>query len=497
MTQEDPQNKKADETLILGQSTLPYKGPENKNTKKKYEIIRPLGRGGFAWVYLVKNLDLDRLEAIKILASELDDDEVLDRFVKEARISANFNHQNIITIFEVQRDGNWGPFIAPEKIQDRHNEPFTYFTMSYVEGNTAAALLKKLKTIPLRKVLKMAIGAANALDYAHSKAVTHRDIKPENMIIDRHGEAILMDFGIAKAANQTRKTAAGTFMGTARYVSPEQAMGSDVDGRSDLYSLGITLYELAAGRPPFNADEWMTVLYQHIHETPPPLSDFVPEMDRDFQHVIHKLLEKAPKDRYQTAKELLPPLISIYNRLGGDEYGTEAMNQIATRADILKQATPSDLRSHPPVRKGAEKEKLQPAKKQETPKQPKSRFSPWFVILPAIILTLSVAFYFFLKPAPVIEGPLVPPKMEKGQLYISVFPEGTIRNIVNEKGERLPIKDPQLPQLLDLPPGHYTIDISHRNQSKSVNTFVETGSKKETHAYFEVDESTYLLEDLK
>ena len=506
MTPEN-QDHQPDETVILGQSTQPFQGQAQQAANKKYEIIRPLGKGGFAWVYLVKNLDLDRMEAIKILSSELNDEEVLDRFVKEARISANFNHQNIITIFEVQRSGYWAPFIVPEKLKQRHQEPFTYFTMSFVEGFTASAMLKKHGQIPLRKVLKIAIGATNALDYAHSKAVTHRDIKPENILVNRQGEAILMDFGIAKAANQTRKTAAGTFMGTARYVSPEQAMGHEVDGRADLYSLGITLYELIAGRSPFDSDEWMTVLYQHIHEAPPSPSEFVPDLDRDFQNVLLKLLEKDPKARYQSAKELLPALMMIYTRLGGEEYGTEALEQIATRADILKQPTPSDLHSNIPVRRAAKQEKLRPQEKQaeETPKPKRNWTLPAFLAAAVIIIAAVLIPWLLPKAEVPPEDPNVSQTTENpnetvvapGQLFVSVFPSGELTQITDSSGQLIDLAARTLPQTLSLPPGSYELAVSYKDESRLKRVLVKEGETVRNHFYFEIDESAYLLEDLK
>lgn len=497
MTPEQDLNN-ADETIILGQSTLPIRESSPVQTRKKYEVIKPLGKGGFAWVYLVKNLDLDRLEAIKILSFELEDEEVLDRFVKEARISANFNHQNIITIFEVRKDGSWDDFIVPDKIKNRHHEPLTYFTMSFVEGQTAASIIKKDEKMPIRKVLKLALGTAKALDYAHSKAVIHRDIKPENILVDRLGEAIVMDFGIAKAANQTRKTAAGTFMGTARYVSPEQAMGNDVDGRSDLYSLGITLFELITGRPPFDSDEWMTVLYQHIHEIPPTPSSFLPNMDRDFQNVLLKLLEKDPKDRYQTARELLDPLLNIYTRLGGEEYGTEALDQIATRADIMNQSTPSNLESHPPIRKGAVKEQLEARKPSPQLVSPKKAHRPRLIVSLSVlsIVVLIAGLWWFTKKEPIQPQP-PEPVLLTGSLYLSAFPGGKLVRLEREDGQQVPIKKPVLPCRYELQEGTYSLVISHGNRNKTLKTYVQQGKTQQAHVFFEVDESDYLLEDLK
>ncbi|PIE90389.1 MAG: hypothetical protein CR997_06260 [Acidobacteria bacterium] len=473
------------ETLIINNSSQLPESSGFQTGPAKYEVVRLLGRGGFASVYLVKNLDLDRLEAIKILSGDLMDSEVLERFVKEAKISANFNHQNIITIYEVRQEGDWDAFIVPDKIKERHREPFTYFTMSYVEGRTAAQLIKKEGCLSTKRVLKIAIGATKALDYAHSKAVIHRDIKPENIIVNRAGEAIVMDFGIAKAANRTRKTAAGTFMGTARYVSPEQAMGKDVDGRSDLYSLGITLYELAVGKAPFDSEEWMTVLYQHINEKPTAPSEIVDGFDRDFQNIILKLLEKSPKNRFQNAKELIPLFEGIYNRLGGDEYGTEALEKIATRADTYLDSQPSELRSPP--------KRVKPQKERPILKKNKRRTKLWILPVLAILISLA-AWYAVSRHKPVMPTePVIP----NGQIYLTVFPSGYLAELQNEHDRVVELQSGKLPQLLELQEGRYRVRIKHGNQQKILDTFIEANQKTRLHTHFEVDPEDYLLEDLK
>ncbi|MDJ0838537.1 MAG: serine/threonine-protein kinase [Acidobacteriota bacterium] len=487
------------EATQLAPSSL---GGGDHHTEAKYEIVKSLGKGGFAWVYLVRNIDLDRLEAMKILNSELTEDEdVLNRFVKEAKISANFNHQNIVMVYEVQKRGRWTMFQADPEITRRHREPFAYFTMSFVEGNTATNMVRKQGRLPQKQAVRIVMDGCAALEYAHGKHVVHRDIKPENIMVDRKGNGIVMDFGIAKAADQTRKTAAGTFMGTARYVSPEQAMGKDIDGRSDIYSMGITLYELVTGTVPFSSDQWMTVLYQHINEQPPAPEKFYEGIDRDLRAIILKMLEKKPEDRYQTAGEVLNALQHVYSKLGGEERGTRNMDQIATRAAFAPQGT--EVTEHvapPPVR-------THKRKAPET-RPPKSKL-PLFGGLAAAAVVV-IAGFFLLKPdASPTPDPTPPPDnngeqrpvpaAKKGKLMITAFPRGELAKIMDKAGNDVPFDGGGvLPKAIELPEGEYELVVIHNNVSKQVKAFVLANQAQVlAHAAFDIDAEAFLLEDLK
>jgi serine/threonine protein kinase len=503
-------DQQTQETVILNNSDVvggTVKAPaiqggssERRDDEVKYEIVRSLGKGGFAWVYLVRNLHLDRLEAMKILNSELtEEQDVLERFIKEARIAANFNHQNIVTVFEVSKGGLWQRFTAPEKIRKRHREPFAYFSMSFVEGETATNLIRKKDRLDQKESISIAMDAAAALEYAHSKGVIHRDIKPDNILVDRGGNGIVMDFGIAKAKDQTRKTAAGTFMGTARYVSPEQAMGREIDGRSDIYSLGITLYELATGRVPFDSDQWMTVLYQHINEPPPAPEKFFGEINRDLRMVILKMLEKKPEDRFQTAHEVFEALNRTLVSLGGRDRRTAAMDQIATRQDFQSpdatDYTERQPQKTPPVRT---KVRQKPAVKTKggIPK------SAWLGALAIVVLAVAAYFLIPSKTATVTPGtdnPDLPvPVPIKAKLLVSAFPTGRLLTIRDDAGETVPFQDGELPQVLELPEGSYNLIISYEGQNKEAQAYVsgEVGLNK-VNAEFKVENDLFLLEDLK
>jgi len=485
-------NKGTQETVMLDSGIMKPAGSSGTRapgSNAKYKVLKSLGKGGFAWVYLVLNLDLNRREAMKILNSELaNDEDVLERFVKEAQISAKFEHQNIVMVYDVQKRGDWSSFEADQKIKDRHREPFAYFTMSFVEGHTATELIHKTGRIKQKEAIKITIDTCAALEYAHGRGVVHRDVKPDNILVDNRGNGIVMDFGIAKAADATRQTAAGTFMGTARYVSPEQAMGKEIDGRSDIYSLGVTLYELTTGTVPFDSDQWMTVLYQHINEPPPAPEKYFEGIDRDLRATILTMLEKKPEDRFQTAGEAHQALCSVFQKMGGTERKTEALDQIVTRRDVKGQGqtkATEHLLNKPPVRT---------AKHEEVPVQPQSSKPKGMYLIAALVLIGVVSFgiKFFISPKPVT------PTVQTSSLYVSAFPRGELVEIRNEDGEAVPIESNALPQRFSLPVGTYKLTVIYKNTPKHIDAIVVPDRVTNTRAKFEVDMEQFLIEgDLK
>lgn len=492
---------KEEETLLLldTQQRPQVESRDSPDSPVKYELIRELGKGGFAWVYLVRNLDLDRLEAMKILSTKIfQEQDVIQRFVKEARIAANFNHQNIVTIYEVGQAGRWDRFEAPPSVIQRHSEPFVYFTMSFVEGDTATHLIKRMGKLPQKQAVRITLATCQALDYAHAKSVVHRDIKPDNILVDRQGNAIVTDFGIAKVADQTRLTAAGTFMGTARYVSPEQAMGKEIDGRSDLYSLGVTLYELVTGKVPFDSDQWMTVLYRHINEMPDPPDRLVDGLDRDLQAVILKLLEKRPEKRFQMAREVYDALNRIYLRFGGDDLSTEAIDRIRTRADVARPANTDatelkhEITAEPPIRASHSR-----SPDQTTTQRPRNHVVAGLAI--AAVVTLAAVLVFLFRPGtpPVVEPPAQPIPEAKGELLVTAFPTGRLHALRSEQGELIPFDGGQLPKTLTLAPGKYDVYVEFAGETKPLEAFVYPDQRRKAHAAFDVDSSRLLMGDLQ
>jgi serine/threonine protein kinase len=267
----------------------------------KVRIEKFLARGGMAEVYLGTHLTLERQVAVKVMHSYIEESpELQTRFQREARVVAGMRHPNIVQILDFDTF-----------------EGHPYIVMEYLRGVSLAAYLRNLhekqEVLPFVKVGRLLGALASGLDYAHSQGVIHRDIKPANILLhSRSGEftverplsknvdPIITDFGLVRIAHSTNQTATGMVSGTPTYMSPEQAQGSKVDHRTDIYSLGVVLYELLAGRVPFEGDSTLAVIYKHINEPPPPI-DNIPEQ---LQAVIAKALEKNPDDRYQNARDL-------------------------------------------------------------------------------------------------------------------------------------------------------------------------------------------------
>ena len=260
----------------------------------RYELVRRLARGGMAEVHLARDLLLDRPVALKVLYPELSrDPSFVERFRREAQAAANLSHPNIVSVYD------WG------------EEDGTYFiVMEYVDGESLASLVHRAGALQADEAAEIGAEIAAALAVAHRGNMVHRDVKPGNVLIDRNGQIKVTDFGIARAVNTTENlTQPGSVMGTATYFSPEQAQGLGVDPRSDVYSLGVVLYELVTGAPPFSADSPVAVAYKHVREEPVLPSRRNPEVPADFERIVLTAMAKNPDARYANALELRDDLV--------------------------------------------------------------------------------------------------------------------------------------------------------------------------------------------
>ncbi|TDD74097.1 Stk1 family PASTA domain-containing Ser/Thr kinase [Actinomadura darangshiensis] len=259
----------------------------------RYELDTVIGRGGMAEVYRARDLRLDRVVAIKTLRSDLARDPTFQaRFRREAQSAASLNHPSVIAVYDTGED----------MIGDT---PIPYIVMEYVDGSTLRDLLRENRALLPDKALEITDGILRALDYSHRGGIVHRDIKPANVMLTRQHEVKVMDFGIARAMADSAATMTQTaqVIGTAQYLSPEQARGERVDARSDIYSTGCVLYELLTGKPPFTGDSPVAIAYQHVREEPVPPSQVDPQIPQWADAIVLKAMAKDADHRYQNATE--------------------------------------------------------------------------------------------------------------------------------------------------------------------------------------------------
>ncbi|MBI5958631.1 MAG: protein kinase [Chloroflexi bacterium] len=297
-------------------STTPDDIINQKLGKGQYEIRSLLGRGGMAAVYLARQSSMNRDVAVKVMASELaDDDQFVSRFEHEAQLIAKLQHPHILPVIDFGREG--------KRI---------YIVMQYIQGGTLDHRLSE-GPLPLRMASRMFEQIASALAFAHSQGVIHRDLKPNNVLLDDRSNAYLVDFGIAKMLAGTAKlTATGNILGTPAYMAPEQWRGEPVDARTDIYSLGILLYEMLLGRLPFAGDTPYTLMYKHMNDAPPPPHQVKQDVNPAAEAVILKALSKDPDDRYQSAEAMAEEL-------------SNAARAASTPSSLAKPAAGADMRT--------------------------------------------------------------------------------------------------------------------------------------------------------
>ena len=288
-----------------------------------YKILRQLGRGGMATVYLALQESVQREVALKVMSpSLLADADFGERFLREARIAAKLHHRHVVGVHDVGREG------------DHH-----YIAMEYLAGGTLLSKDGEARSVPF--ALRVIREIAMALNYAHAKGFVHRDVKPDNILLREDGSSALTDFGIARASDSaTHMTRTGTVIGTPHYMSPEQARGRPLDGRADLYSLGIVLYELLTGRVPFHADDSLAVGIMHITQPVPIL----PEQLQSLQPLLNKMLAKQPDDRFQNGSAVADAIEQIEIALARGELPELGALDESYRRQILGANTPTQAR---------------------------------------------------------------------------------------------------------------------------------------------------------
>jgi tRNA A-37 threonylcarbamoyl transferase component Bud32 len=258
----------------------------------RYKLEAKLGSGGMSTVYLARDTTLDRQVAVKVMHREMSEQaDQLQRFRQEARAVAKLSHPNVVAVIDAGEDGG-----------------HPYIVFEYVEGETLKQRINRIGALDAQEALAYAIEIARGLTVAHARNMVHRDIKPQNVLIDSEGRAKLTDFGISRQLEQDGMTATGRVLGTTDYVAPEQAMGHPVDQRSDIYSLGVVLYEMLLGRVPFAADSQVGVAMKHVNEELPDVQQRRPELSAAAAMVVERATAKDPANRYQEVAELIDDL---------------------------------------------------------------------------------------------------------------------------------------------------------------------------------------------
>ena len=261
----------------------------------KYRILGILGKGGMGIVYKGLDPDIEREVAVKTIRFDTSPDgpvkeEMLTRVIREAKAAGRLNHPNIITIYDVIRESD-----------------LTFIVMQYIDGQTLQTLIESGKVFSPQEVIGILKPVAEALDYAHENGIVHRDIKPANILIEASGKPFLADFGVARMETSTM-TGPGTAIGTLSYMSPEQVMGKSVDGRADIFALGVILFELLTGQKPFAGDNLSTIVYKIVHEEPRPITELNRDLPAGYESVVSRALAKSPDARYQTSRDLIRDL---------------------------------------------------------------------------------------------------------------------------------------------------------------------------------------------
>jgi beta-lactam-binding protein with PASTA domain/predicted Ser/Thr protein kinase len=341
----------------------------------RYRILRKLGAGGMANVYLAEDQELGRRVAIKILNDRhANDDQFVERFRREAKNAAALSHPNIVSIY------------------DRGEAEGTYYiAMEYLDGRSLKELIVSRGPAPVNVALEYARQILSALRFAHRHGIVHRDIKPHNVLVDNEGRVKVTDFGIARAGT-SQMTEAGSIVGTAQYLSPEQARGADVDQRSDLYSLGVVLYELLTGETPFDGDTPVEIAMKHLSATPEPPSAHRSDIPRELDWVVTRALAKAPADRYQSADEMDADLERVSRGAPLAAATEESSTQVIRRPAPGPPAAAATAATM--IAPRTEPARAAPSFEYEDPVRPRPVW-PWIAAIAGVIVAAAAGWFVY------------------------------------------------------------------------------------------------------
>jgi serine/threonine-protein kinase len=362
---------------------------------EEYELLEELGRGGMAIVYRARDKHLEREIAIKILPFSLAfDAEFVERFTREARTAAGLEHPNIIQIYRVGKSGR-----------------VIYFVMKLLRGGSLSRVLAERKKLQPSEIRKLLHDVGSALGYAHKRGIVHRDIKPDNIMFDEFGQCVVTDFGIAKAGSGSKLTGTGMSIGTPHYMSPEQARAQSIDGRSDLYSLGVLAYQALVGEVPYDGEDSFAIGYKHIMEPiPVPLLDTSEE--RRLFEIVKKLIMKDPLDRFQDAEALLRALEGQprESAMGKRPSSAQAIMGVQSTTPLpaasiplspLPSGRPSQMAPQPaPASGGPDVPRRPVARRSVVAEQPRAaNWAPWIIAFLTLLIVALGAMALYRKGA--------------------------------------------------------------------------------------------------
>lgn len=402
---------------------------EPRRLAGRYEVRAMIGRGGMAQVHLGFDTRLSRVVAIKMLRTDLARDSLFQtRFRREAQSAASLNHPNIVAVYDTGEEELNTP--------DGSSVQVPYIVMEYVEGHTVRDLLAGGAPVPIDEAIEIISGVLAALEYSHSHGLVHRDIKPGNVMLTNQGKIKVMDFGIARAVTDSQATMTQTnaVVGTAQYLSPEQARGEVVDARSDLYSTGCVLFELLTGRPPFKGDSAVSVAYQHVSELPPTPSSLTSDVPESIDRVVMKSLAKDKDQRYRTAHDMLSDLERAARGAMVLAPAITSWEEPATTQTTTMGTTAMPPMPPPPPQFRTQTRRQVAAVEEMEPAQP--RKSPVGVALAVLLLLAALAvggwalFNYFNNQKPEVEMVTIPASVIGAD-------QAQARQILNEAGLKI------------------------------------------------------------